>query len=93
MICTTVRNGKECPFMTQKGCSYNSGSCHEVVEDCEGCNRKVEVSGGWYCQSFPEPALKWKTGRCNMASHIAAAAAADAKINPLKASKRQSKRK
>jgi hypothetical protein len=93
MICTTVRNGKECPFMTQKGCSYNGGLCHEIVEYCEGCNRKVEASGGWYCQSFPEPALKWKNGPCNMASHISAAAAAEAKINPLKASKRQSKRK
>ncbi|MGB5423817.1 MAG: hypothetical protein WBN03_16760, partial [Desulfobacterales bacterium] len=43
MICTTVREGRECPFMTAKGCSYNGGICHEIVEQCNGCGRKVEV--------------------------------------------------
>ncbi len=94
MICTTVRNGKECPFMKKTGCSYNGGFCHEVVQACEGCGRKVEVHDGWYCASFPEPALKWKNGNCNMATHVTTATiAAEAKINPLKASKRQAKGK
>jgi hypothetical protein len=79
--------------MTKKGCSYNGGFCHEIVEGCEGCNRKIEISGGWYCASFPEPSLKWKNGSCNMASHVSASAAAEAKVNPLKASKRMNKRK
>ena len=42
MICETIRKGKECPFMTAKGCSYNGGICHEIVENCQGCNRTIE---------------------------------------------------
>ncbi len=80
--------------MTAKGCSYNEGACHEVVEQCEGCERRTEFSSSWYCTATPEPAMKWKKGNCNLATHITAAtAAAQAKINPLKASKRASKKK
>ncbi|MGA9537235.1 MAG: PxxKW family cysteine-rich protein [Desulfobacterales bacterium] len=94
MICTTVREGRECPFMTAKGCSYNGGICHETVEQCNGCGRKVEVQSGWYCASCPDPSLKWKVGNCNMATHVSSTAQqASAKINPLKASKRQNKKK
>ncbi len=89
MICTTVREGLECPFMTKKGCSYNGGSCHEAVEACEGCGRSQEFSSGWYCTSFPEPAKKWKNGNCNMATHVTTqVATTKVKLNPLKASKR-----
>ncbi len=89
MICTTVRKGYDCPFMTAKGCSYNGGRCYEIVEACKGCSRMTEVETGWYCGAFPEPALKWKNGVCNMATHVKAAeTATQAKINPLKASKR-----
>ena len=89
MICTTVKKGVECPFMTAKGCSYNGGICHEVVEQCHGCNRTTEFSSKWYCTACPDPSLKWKTGDCNFASHvIKASSTAKAKINPLKASKR-----
>ncbi|MCJ7830415.1 MAG: PxxKW family cysteine-rich protein [Desulfobacterales bacterium] len=88
MKCTTVKSGIECPFMAAKGCSYNGGSCHETVEKCNGCNRTLEYSSGWYCAACPDPSLKWKIGKCNMASHVSEAAAAKAKINPLKASKR-----
>lgn len=92
MICTTVRNGKECPFMTTKGCSYNGGICHEIVEQCSGCNRTMEVISGWYCTACPDPALKWKNGNCNLATHVTAVATqAKNKINPLKASKRGKK--
>jgi hypothetical protein len=39
--------------------------------------------------SFPDPALKWKRGVCNMATHAKAQKAAENhKLNPLKASKR-----
>ncbi|MFC1489366.1 PxxKW family cysteine-rich protein [Thermodesulfobacteriota bacterium] len=90
MVCTTVKNGMECPFMTAKGCSYNGGICHEIVEQCNGCNRSTKMSAGWYCAACPDPALKWKNGDCNIASHvITASAAPTAKINPLKASKRK----
>ena len=94
MKCTTVRKGTECPFMTAKGCSYNGGSCHEAVEACKGCARTVEMESGWYCMAAPEPSLKWKSGICNMATHVKASTiTTQAKINPLKASKRASKKK
>ncbi|MHC4458885.1 MAG: PxxKW family cysteine-rich protein [Planctomycetota bacterium] len=92
MDCTSVRNGKECPFMTTKGCSYNGGICHEIVEQCNGCSRSVEFSSAWYCTAYPDPSLKWKVGNCNLASHVASASSTvKAKINPLKASKRRNR--
>lgn len=89
MICTTIREGKECPFMTKAGCSYKGGICHEIVEQCNGCNRASEFGSGWYCAACPDPAIKWKVGNCNMASHVSNANSTNkAKVNPLKASKR-----
>ena len=89
MICTTIKKGMECPFMATGGCSYNGGICHQVVEQCQGCNRGTEFSSGWYCSAYPEPETKWKNGSCNMASHVSSASAdSKTKINPLKASKR-----
>ena len=89
MHCTTIKEGKECPFMTAKGCSYNDGICHQIVEQCQGCNRGAEFSAGWFCTACPEPASKWKNGNCNLASHVSAATTSTkTKINPLKASKR-----
>ncbi len=90
MNCATVKQGRECPFMTRKGCSFNGGICHEIVESCKGCNRTIQYNTGWYCMAFPDPAIKWKTGRCNMASHVSTTAATPVqkKINPMKASKR-----
>ncbi|HPA13874.1 MAG TPA: PxxKW family cysteine-rich protein [Desulfobacterales bacterium] len=92
MECATIKKGMNCPFMTSKGCSYNGGSCREIVEQCKGCNRVMEVSSGFYCAAFPDPSLKWKNGKCNLASHVASASASTTvKLNPLKASKRGSK--
>ena len=92
MICTTIRPGVDCPFMKASGCSYNGGTCHSTVEQCQGCSRTVEFSTGWYCTVCPEPALKWQRGRCNMATHVTAAVVENKqKINPLKASKRGGK--
>ena len=92
MVCTTIRKGMMCPFMTAKGCSYNGGICHEIVEQCGGCNRSAEFSSSWYCTACPDPSLKWKRGNCNLASHIRLAGSeGKAKINPLKASKRGNK--
>ena len=89
MICTTIKEGMECPFMSAKGCSYNEGICHQIVDQCQGCNRGTEFSAGWYCSACPDPSVKWKNGNCNMASHVSAATeSTKAKINPLKASKR-----
>ena len=89
MVCTTVRKGSECPFMSAKGCSFNGGVCHEIVESCDGCNRNSEYTSGWFCTACPDPALKWKNGNCNLATHIASSSASkNTKLNPLKASKR-----
>ena len=92
MVCNTIRPGVECPFMKASGCSYNGGVCHQIVEQCQGCNRTVEFSTGWYCTACPEPSSKWQRGNCNMASHVSMAVADNKqKINPIKASKRGGK--
>lgn len=94
MICQTVKAGTDCAFMTKAGCGYNGGSCHQVVEQCEGCQRIVEVPAGRFCASYPNPGIKWKTGHCNFATHVKAPVTTQqVKINPLKASKRASKSK
>lgn len=93
LICETVRKGSECAFMTAKGCNYNGGVCHEIVEQCDGCGRAAKMESGWYCTACPEPSQKWKTSRCNLATHVKAenAKSTKQKINPLKASKRTKK--
>ena len=92
MICATIKQGQECPFMTAKGCSYNGGICHQIVEQCQGCNRGTELSSGWYCTACPDPSAKWKNGNCNLASHVnSETVSVKTKINPLKASKRGAK--
>lgn len=89
MICTTIRNGDECVFMGANGCTFIEGCCHEVVSNCEGCERTREYSTGWYCTTSPDPSSKWKTGHCNMATHVKLQQTTKRqKINPLKASKR-----
>ena len=93
MICSTVKEGADCAFMTKTGCGYNNGSCHPVVEQCEGCDRIVVLETGRFCKSYPNPSAKWKTGRCNFATHVKAAVQVQqTKVNPLKASKRSKKK-
>lgn len=91
MVCKSVRAGSECALMTEKGCSYNGGSCHPTVEACTGCNKVLELPLGNYCLAYPEPALKWRNGRsCNFATHLKPAEKRESsKLNPLKASKRR----
>jgi hypothetical protein len=92
MICTTIRNDMECSFMTAKGCSYNGGVCQGLVEACDGCGRSKEFSAGWFCTACPAPAVKWKNGNCNLATHVTTEVVTNkVKINPLKASKRGSR--
>jgi len=89
MICTTVKNGQECTLMTAKGCTYNDGFCHEIIDECKDCKRISEFSSKWYCTACPEPALKWKNGNCNLATHVTSIVKTKkGKLNPLKASKR-----
>jgi hypothetical protein len=92
MICTTVKEGAECAFMTKKGCSFNGGSCHPIVEACVGCERAKQYPTGQYCVNFPDPAAKWRRGTCNMATHMKSEVKAQGFVNPLKASKRAAKK-
>jgi len=90
MICTTVRKGDNCVFMTNKGCSYNEGACLPIIDECNGCARTSQYETGAYCTAAPDPSLKWKNGNCNIATHIKTAEAAKKqKVNPIKASKRR----
>ena len=90
MICETVKKGMDCLFMTKKGCDYNGGTCHSIVENCQGCGHIKEYPTGQYCMSYPEPAAKWRHGRCNFATHIQDDGPKEVKkVNALKASKRK----
>jgi len=90
MICTTVRAGDDCVFMKKNGCSFNGGACLPVIDQCSGCQRTGEYETGVYCKAAPDPALKWKNGNCNFATHVKVEEAAKKqKINPIKASKRR----
>lgn len=76
--------------MTANGCVFNGGSCREIVEACSGCNRVVDYEGGWFCSVAPDPAVKWKNGNCNLATHVSTETVEKKqKINPIKASKRR----
>ena len=78
---------------TPEGMLYNGAVFHPVVDKCEGCDRVREFEGAQYCSSYPLPTAKWSMGNCNFSTHMKAAAAAQAKVNPLKASKRAAKGK
>ena len=89
MKCQTIKKGEECFFMTGKGCSYNSGACHPVVEQCEGCGKIKEYNDEKYCSAYPQPELKWKNSSCNFATHVKRETKKEQVINALKASKRK----
>ena len=92
MVCQTVKTGQDCSFMTKKGCVYNGGSCHNIIDSCGECSKILEITTGKYCKVYPNPAGKWVFGKCPTASHIKSEIVETAqKINPLKASKRANK--
>lgn len=89
MICTTTRRGMECFFMTAKGCSFNGGTCHPIVEKCHGCAHVITIGDRKFCKAFPDPASKWMLGNCNLATHVERKFVGEQrKINPLKASRK-----
>lgn len=68
---------------------YSSGFFNPVAEQCNGCDRVIEVESNKYCQSYAMPEAKWKLGICNFATHVKPEIKTIAvKINPLKAAKR-----
>jgi len=91
VICQTVREGMNCSFMSKSGCKYIGGSCKAIIDQCEGCNKFVEVTLGKYCTIYPEPEGRWAYGICPTATHMKKEVKeAVQKLNPLKASKRAS---
>lgn len=93
MQCQTVQPGLECGFWTKNGCVFEGNACHNVVEACVGCERIVESEIGPVCSAYPAPEKKWTSGLCNFATHQKVEIKnIEQKINPLKASKRASKR-
>lgn len=92
MICQTTKAGTECVFMSKKGCGFNGGTCHTIIDKCESCNKVMIVEAGQYCRIYPDPTSKWGAGRCPQASHVKREVVETTqKINPLKASKRSNK--
>ena len=92
MLCQSIKIGQDCSFMTKKGCGFNGGNCHTIVDLCLDCSKILDVSTGKYCKVYPNPASKWTLGKCPTASHIKREILENTqKINPLKASKRASK--
>ncbi|MBZ4647772.1 MAG: hypothetical protein JG774_1181 [Desulfomicrobiaceae bacterium] len=78
---------------TDKGVQVAGIIMQEIIDKCEGCNRIQEFDGSKFCNTYPQPAAKWRLGDCNFATHIAREVKGKAKINPLKASKRAAKGK
>jgi len=57
--------------------------------------RVVNYDTGNFCSVYPYPAMKWRNGICNFATHVKMEVQKDAagrKINLLKAAKRASAR-
>ena len=68
---------------------YTTGVFNPIIDKCVGCDHVIEVESKQYCKTYTSPASKWKLGNCNFATHVKVEiAAATAKVNPLKASKR-----
>ena len=78
---------------TEAGVEVNGILVQPIDEKCVGCERVCEFEGQQFCTSYPMPAKKWTSGRCNFATHVKVEVAAKAKVNPLKASKRAAKGK
>ncbi|MDE5833012.1 MAG: PxxKW family cysteine-rich protein [Desulfovibrio sp.] len=76
---------------TPEGVEVNGFLISPCVENCNGCERVRAFENQEFCSSYPDPASKWNGGKCNFATHIKVEASAQAKINPLKASKRAAK--
>ena len=77
---------------TPEGMVYKGAVFSTVIDKCEGCGRIRDFEGAQYCSSYPMPNAKWAMGVCNFATHAKTTnGGAQAKVNPLKASKRAAK--
>ncbi len=75
--------------MAQTGTMRNNIECKPIVEQCDGCAKVVQYDDGKYCSAYPDPALKWKFGKCNFATHVKHETKKEKVVNALKASKRK----
>ena len=94
MECQTNKPGTQCNFMGAHGCTFAGGACFEIIEQCEGCAKIIEYETGRFCSVYPHPAMKWRNGACNFATHVKREIVKDASgkaVNPLKAAKRASR--
>jgi len=74
--------------------NYADGTFELVVEQCIGCDRIIEIESSKYCRTYVHPAAKWRLGMCNFATHAKPEIKmVKVRVNPLKASKRASRRK
>ncbi len=91
MVCEVVKIGRDCAFMTKKGCSFNGGKCYPIIDRCQGCGRVAEFPSGSFCIACPDPAAKWSARGCNLATNITKEKAPEVvkSVDPLKASKRK----
>ena len=78
---------------TDSGIQVNGMIIHPVVDQCSGCDRVRSFDSQDFCSSYPRPSAKWSVGNCNFATHVVKEKSAQAKVNPLKASKRAAKGK
>ncbi len=93
MLCQTVKADLECAFMSKNGCGFLGGSCQTTIDKCETCGKIIEYQSGKYCGVYPNPNSKWLNGKCPTATHIKIELnETTQKVNPLKASKRSSKK-
>jgi hypothetical protein len=94
MQCQTVLPGTECTFWSKSGCIFEGHSCQTIIDECQGCDRAVQGTIGQVCSAAPSPSRKWAGGLCNLATHRKVEIQSiEAKVNPLKASKKASAKK
>jgi len=73
---------------------YAERSFQPIIEQCEGCDRIIEENSTRFCRTYLNPAAKWRLGLCNFATHAKPELKlVKVRVNPLKASKRASRRK
>ncbi|MBM9535741.1 PxxKW family cysteine-rich protein [Desulfobulbus alkaliphilus] len=81
-------------MQTNDVAKFGDGSFLPVIDQCEGCERIVETEGAKYCNTYLNPAAKWRIGLCNFATHAKPEVnLVKIRVNPLKAAKRASRRK
>ena len=70
------------------GIKFKGITLKPIIEQCDSCSKIAEFESENFCTLYPIPEKKWVHGKCNSATHVKIAVEAQAKVNPLKASKR-----